>query len=136
MKLLRIDDDQDSAFLWAGKPYEKLSSFWLSVFDDDNDGDDDDDGRERKRQEGRSKFYILLCRVVEGRSPLKPRSTVGELQQFDSPCAECPKFTGASKTERMAHLRASHQVSPCQSICAAPILNCTGILQEVAEAQQ
>jgi len=44
-----------------------------------------------------------------GRSPLKPRSTGGELQQFDSPCADCPKFTGASKTERMGHLRASHQ---------------------------
>ena len=48
--------------------------------------------------------------MVVGRSPLKPRSTVGDLKQFDSPCPDCPKFTGASKTERMAHLRASHQV--------------------------
>ena len=92
-------------------------------------------GEEEEGADQRFTFYSL-CSVVDGRSPLKPRSTVGELQQFDSPCAECPKFTGASKTERMAHLRASHQVGPCLNLCAAAILICSGILQEAAEAQQ
>ena len=75
-------------------------------YDEDGDYvDKDDEGG------GRSKVKLYILFSTLGRSPLKPKSTGMELQQqFDKPCPECPKFTGASKTERMAHLRASHQV--------------------------
>ena len=84
------------------------------ILDDNNTiGAKEEEGEDKKvflQCGGGVVVKILFCSVVVGRSPLKPRSTVGELKQFDSPCPECPKFTGASKTERMAHLRASHQV--------------------------